>query len=62
MEYLVKREKSDLQFSLQDADGLDPNNDADKQVLNKINTQKRKIAMKETILREFQKQLEGVRY
>ncbi|QJD78007.1 DUF349 domain-containing protein [Spirosoma rhododendri] len=58
MEYLVKREKNDLQFALQDADGLDPNNDEDKQALNKINTQKRKIAMKETILREFQKQLE----
>lgn len=62
MEYLVKREKNDLQFALQDAGSLDPNNDADKQVLNKINTQKRKIAMKETILREFQKQLENTRY
>jgi hypothetical protein len=62
MEYLVKREKSDLQFALQDADGLDPNKDEDKQILNKINTQKRKIAMKETILREFQKQLETVGY
>ena len=62
MEYLVRREKSDLQLALQDADSLDPNNDADKQVLNKINTQKRKIAMKETILREFQKQLETVGY
>ena len=62
MEYLVKREKNDLQFALQDADGLDPNNEADKQVLNKINTQKRKIAMKETILRELQKQLETVGY
>ena len=62
MEYLVKREKNDLQFALQDADGLDPNNDEDKQVLNKINTQKRKIAMKETILRELQKQLETVGY
>lgn len=62
MEYLVKREKNDLQFALQDAEGLDPNNDADKQILNKINTQKRKIAMKETILRELQKQLETVGY
>ena len=62
MDYLVKREKNDLLFALQDADGLDPNNDADKQVLNKINTQKRKIAMKETILREFQKQLETAGY
>ena len=62
MEYLVKREKNDLLFALQDADGLDPNNDADKQILNKINTQKRKIAMKETILRELQKQLETVGY
>ncbi|WP_338874124.1 DUF349 domain-containing protein [Spirosoma sp. SC4-14] len=58
MEYLVKREKNDLQFALQDAEGLDPNNAEDKQVLNKISTQKRKIAMKEVILREFQKQLE----
>lgn len=60
MDYLVKREKNDLQFALQDADGLDPNNDADKQVLNKINTQKRKIAMKETILRELQSELEKI--
>lgn len=62
MEYLVRREKNDLQFALQDAEGLDPNNDADKQILNKINTQKRKIAMKETILRELQKQLETAGY
>ena len=62
MEYLVKREKNDLQFALQDADGLDPNKDEDKQILNKINTQKRKIAMKETILRELQKQLETAGY
>ncbi len=58
MEYLVKREKNDLVFALQDADGLDPNNEEDKQALNRINTQKRKIAMKEIIVREFQKQLE----
>ncbi len=58
MEYLVKRERSDLLFALQDADDLDPNNDEDKQVLNKINTQKRKIAMKELILREFNMALE----
>ncbi len=62
MEYLVKREKNDLQFALQDADGLDPNKDEDKQILNKINTQKRKIAMKDTILRELQKQLETAGY
>ncbi|MVM32235.1 DUF349 domain-containing protein [Spirosoma sp. HMF4905] len=62
MEYLVKREKNDLQFALQDADGLDPYKDEDKQILNKINTQKRKIAMKETILRELQKQLETAGY
>lgn len=60
MDYLVKREKNDLLFALQDADGLDPNNDSDKQILNKINTQRRKIAMKETILRELQKNLEEV--
>ena len=62
MEYLVRREKSDLQFALQDADHLDPMNDEDKQVLNKINTQKRKIAMKELILKEFQKRLDEIGY
>ncbi len=62
MEYLVRREKSDLQFAMQDADMLDPNNDADKQALNKINTQKRKIAMKEQILREFQARLTQIGY
>jgi F0F1-type ATP synthase delta subunit len=62
MEYLVKREKNDLQFALQDADGLDPNNADDKMVLNKINTQKRKIAMKEVILKEFQKELTTAGY
>ncbi len=62
MEYLVKREKNDLQFALQDADGLDPYKDEDKQILNKINTQRRKIAMKETILRELQKELETAGY
>ena len=58
MEYLVKREKNDLHFAMQDADGLDPEIPEDKQILNKINTQKRKIAMKEVILREFTKALE----
>ncbi len=62
MEYLVRREKSDLQFALQDADHLDPMNDEDKQILNKINTQKRKIAMKELILKEFQKRLDEIGY
>ncbi len=57
MEYLVKREKTDLQFSMQDIDNLDPENPEDKQILNKINTQKRKIAMKEVILRDFHREL-----
>ncbi|KAB7732107.1 DUF349 domain-containing protein [Rudanella paleaurantiibacter] len=62
MEYLVRREKSDLQIALQDADSLNPDNPEDKQILNKINTQKRKIAMKELILREFNKRLETIEY
>ena len=57
LEYLVKREKTDLQFSMQDIDTLDPENPEDKQILNKINTQKRKIAMKEVILRDFHQAL-----
>jgi hypothetical protein len=60
MEYLVKREKSDLQFAMQDFDSLDPENPEDKQVINKINTQKRKIAMKEQLLREFTRDLSRV--
>jgi hypothetical protein len=60
MEYLVKREKSDLQFAMQDFDSLDPENPEDKQAINKINTQKRKIAMKEQLLREFTRDLSRV--
>lgn len=62
MEYLIRREKSDLQIAQQDAGMLNPENEQDKMILNKINTQKRKVAMKESILKEFQSQLTAAGY
>ncbi|WP_266369251.1 DUF349 domain-containing protein [Tellurirhabdus rosea] len=56
MEYLVRREKSDLSLAMNSLT-LTGDPDLDKQAQGKINTQKRKIAMKEVILTEFQKEL-----
>lgn len=59
LEYLVRREKSDLAMSMSGMDtlGRPGNEEADKMMMNKVNTQKRKIAMKEQILVEFNKEL-----
>ncbi|GAB3922890.1 DUF349 domain-containing protein [Larkinella terrae] len=59
LEYLVRREKSDLAMSMSSMDtlGRPGNEDADKMMMSKVNTQKRKIAMKEQILTEFNKEL-----
>ncbi|WP_234736248.1 DUF349 domain-containing protein [Tellurirhabdus bombi] len=57
MEYLVRREKSDLSLAMSNMEPTGYNEEADKMAMNKINTQKRKIAMKEVILTEFQKEL-----
>jgi len=57
MEYLIRREKSDLSLAMSN---IDPSQgeEMDKMVMGKINTQKRKIAMKEVLLTEFQKELQ----
>jgi len=54
MEWLIKREKSDLDVTIASAQNM-PTDDpeAEKQVMGKINIQRRKIMMKEKILEEF---------
>ena len=63
MEYLVRREKSDVQLAQENLDLMSRGGgEPDKMLVGKISTQKRKIAMKETILREFQTELAGTGY
>ena len=58
MEYLVKREKGDLDIAISDAQSMNADEETQRQVLGRINIQKRKIAMKEVILKEFQARLQ----
>jgi hypothetical protein len=59
MEWLVSRERSDLEIATRDVErSLTGNEDEDKRMLGRLNIQKRKIAMKDKILREFQRKLE----
>ncbi|TDB65979.1 DUF349 domain-containing protein [Arundinibacter roseus] len=59
MEWLVSRERSDLEFATQDVErSLTGNEEEDKRMLGRLNIQKRKIAMKDKILREFQRKLD----
>ncbi len=53
MEWLIKREKGDLEMSIANAQNLSMSEDEAKQVMGRINIQRRKIQMKETILAEF---------
>ena len=57
MEWLIKREKSDLELTILSAQNEQMDEETAKQTMNRINTQRRKIAMKETILGEFRAQL-----
>jgi Domain of Unknown Function (DUF349) len=56
MEWLIKREKGDLELTISSAQNEQIDEDTAKQTMNRINTQRRKIAMKETILGEFRSQ------
>jgi hypothetical protein len=56
MDYMTKKEKNELDAFISDANYNGQM--GDKLVMNKINTQKRKISMKETLLIEFKKELE----
>ncbi len=56
MDYMTKKEKNELDSFISESQYAGQM--GDKLVINKINTQKRKISMKETLLVEFKKELE----
>ncbi len=56
MDYMTKKEKNELDSFISESQYSGQM--GDKLVMNKINTQKRKISMKETLLIEFKKELE----
>jgi hypothetical protein len=59
MEWLVSRERSDLEIATIETErSLTGNEEEDKRMLGRLNIQKRKIAMKDKILREFQRKLD----
>jgi hypothetical protein len=58
MEYLVRKEKADLGQYLENDGNFNRNIEADKLMLQKINTQRRKVAVKEMLLTEFKRELE----
>ena len=57
MEWLIKREKGDLDISIASAQTTSGDEEAERQIMGKINIQRRKIAMKERILDEFKRKL-----
>ncbi|GAA4445501.1 hypothetical protein GCM10023091_37230 [Ravibacter arvi] len=61
MEWLVKREKTDLEIAIQMLESNPPTDEESlKQRNGSINIQKRKVAMKERILKEFERELLSV--
>jgi hypothetical protein len=61
LEWLAKREKSDLEYAIQEFDRTatgDP--ELDKPAQGRINIQKRKVSMKERILMEFDRKLKAI--
>jgi hypothetical protein len=61
LEWLAKREKSDLEFAILEFDRTatgDP--ELDKPAVGRINIQKRKVQMKEKILSEFERKLKAI--
>jgi len=61
LEWLAKREKSDLEYAIQEFDRTatgDP--ELDKPAQGRINIQKRKVSMKERILSEFDRKLKSI--
>jgi hypothetical protein len=53
MDYLVKKEKGDLAQYADNSDSFNRNNEADRLLYQKVQTQKRKVMVKETILEEL---------
>lgn len=60
MDYLVRKEKNELEISIHNQDSFRSSEENDRQNMLKINTQKRKIAMKDILLESFKKELEGI--
>jgi Domain of Unknown Function (DUF349) len=60
MDYLVRKEKNELDISIHNQDSFRSTEENDRQNMLKINTQKRKIAMKDILLDSFKKELEGI--
>lgn len=57
MEWLIKREKADLEVTIASAQNMPADPEAERQLMGKINIQRRKITMKEKILEEFKAQV-----
>jgi hypothetical protein len=61
MEWLAQREKADLEQAIADFENNPTGNELeDKATLGRINIQKRKVGMKERIVREFKQRLEAL--
>jgi hypothetical protein len=60
MDYLVRKEKNELEISIHNQDSFRTTEENDRQNMLRINTQKRKIAMKDILLESFKKELEGI--
>ncbi|MFN8353030.1 MAG: DUF349 domain-containing protein [Spirosomataceae bacterium] len=60
MDYLVKKEKNDLETYTSNGDSFNRNTEMDRVILTKITTQKRKVAVKEMILTELREVLNNL--
>ncbi|MCY7349992.1 MAG: DUF349 domain-containing protein [Cytophagaceae bacterium] len=58
MDYLVRKEKTDLMQFEDSSNASARNTEADRTMVSKINTQRRKVAMKEILLIEFKRELD----
>lgn len=60
MDYLVRKERAELEVAIHNNESVRSNPEIDRQNMLKINTQKRKIAMKDILLASFKKELEQI--
>lgn len=60
MEWLVKRERGDLEVAIQTMESMPRHDEEDKAMMGRINIQKRKVAMKDKILKELNKKLDSL--
>lgn len=60
MDYLVRKELAELEVAIHNNESMRANPEIDRQNMLKINTQKRKIAMKDILLANFKTELEDI--